>query len=135
MSHWIDKTAPGLGDIYALAEAAFASLPAPIRAAAGDVILQVEDFVSEDLLQSLDISDPFSLSGLYDGANIMDRTVSDPTPAVSRIFLFRRPILDEWAERGDVTLGELIAHVLIHEIGHHIGFTDADIDALLDLAE
>ncbi len=132
MSHWNDRVAPGLTDFFAMADEAFARLPAPIRAATGDVTLHVEDFASDDLLQSLGLEDPFELSGLYDGVSLMDRSVTDPAPVVSRVLLFRRPILDEWAERADVTLGDLVSHVLIHEIGHHMGFSDADIDALLE---
>ena len=133
MSHWNDRVAPGLTDFFALADEAFARLPAPIRAAAGDVTLHVEDFASEDLLQSLSLEDPFELSGnSMTESNLMDRSVTHPAPVVSRVTLFRRPILDEWAERADVTLGDFVSHVLIYEIGHHMGFSDADIDALLD---
>jgi predicted Zn-dependent protease with MMP-like domain len=82
------------------------------------------------VLGDLGIDDPFELSGLYQGVNRLDRSSTAPAPMASMIFLYRRPILDEWAERGDVTLGELIAHVLIHEIGHHFGLSDADIDAI-----
>jgi len=135
MNDWKDKTAPSVIDFFSLAQDAFAGLPAAIRTAAGEVTLHVEEFASEDVLQSLGIEDPFELSGLYDGINIIDRSVLDPTPVVSRVFLFRRPILDEWSERSDVGLGDLISHVLIHEIGHHMGFSDSDIDALLDLGE
>ena len=113
-----------------MAAAAFASLPAAIRKAAGDVTFLVENFASDEILADLSLEDPFELSGLYEGVNRLDRSVLDPTPQVSRVFLFRRPILDEWAERGDLTLGELVAHILIHEIGHHMGFSDADIEAL-----
>ncbi len=130
MNAWTELPAPSLEDIHALAAAAFASLPAAIRDAAGDVAFLVEDFATEEILGDLGVEDPFELSGLYEGVNRLDRSVLDPTPQVSRVFLFRRPILDEWAERGDLTLGELVAHVLIHEIGHHMGFSDADIEAL-----
>ena len=87
----------------------------------------VEDFADDDVLDGLGIEDPFELTGLYQGVNLADRSVLDPIPHLSQVRLYRRPILDEWAERGDVTLGELVAHVLVHEIGHHFGLSDADI--------
>jgi len=130
MNPWTERAAPSLADFEALAGAAFAALPDEIRAAAGEVALHIEDFASDETLDRLEIEDAFDLSGLYEGVNRLHRSISDPAPIIPRVFLFRRPILDEWAERGDVTLGELVTHVLIHEIGHHMGFTDDDIDAL-----
>ena len=130
MSAWASLPAPSIDDILELASDAFATLPSAIRAAAGDVTFHIDDFASDEILADLGIEDPFELSGLYEGVNRLDRSVLDPTPAVSRVFLFRRPLLDEWAERGDLSLGELVTHVLIHEIGHHMGFSDADIEAL-----
>jgi predicted Zn-dependent protease with MMP-like domain len=82
------------------------------------------------VLDDLGIEDPFELSGLYQGVNRMDRSVFASAIMPSTVFLYRRPILDEWAELGDVSLGDLVAHVLIHEIGHHFGLSDADIDAI-----
>ena len=130
MIDWADHPAPSPGDLAALARAAFDALPPPIRAAAGDVEFHVEDFADEETLDALGIEDPFELSGLYDGVDRIHQSVLDPMPHIARVFLFRRPILDEWAERGDVTLGDLIGHVLIHEIGHHMGLSDDDIMAI-----
>lgn len=127
---WRDAAAPSLDDIAALAEAAFAALPDKFRKLAGEVVFRVDDFPSEELLDDLEIEDPFELTGLYQGVDLSRRSVLDPSPEPARIFLFRRPILDEWVERGDVSLAELIAHVLTHEIGHHVGLSDADIDAI-----
>ena len=90
---------------------------------------------SDEVLDELGIENPFELSGLYSGVHIGHRSVLDPTPGPSRIFLYRRAILDEWAERGDVTLAELVSHVLVHEIGHHFGLSDDDIHAIEDAAE
>ncbi|MGL1376862.1 metallopeptidase family protein, partial [Vibrio parahaemolyticus] len=89
----------------ALAEAAFKRLPSPFRKAVGDVEFQISDFADDETLDVLGIEDPFELSGLYHGPSLAQRSVLDPNPAVSRIFLYRRPILDEWAEREGVTLG------------------------------
>lgn len=122
--------APSLDDLAALAEAAFAALPEGFRTLAGDVIFRVDDFAAEEVLRDLGIEDPFELTGLYHGVHIGDRSVFDPSPSPSRVFLYRRAILDEWAARGDVTLAELVSHVLVHEIGHHFGLSDDDIDAI-----
>ena len=122
--------APSLDDLAALAEAAFAALPADFRQMTGDVIFRVDEFAEKDVLDELGIEDAFELTGLYQGVDIGRRTVFDPSPQPSMIFLYRRPILDEWAHRGDVTLTELVTHVLVHEIGHHFGLSDDDIDAI-----
>ena len=127
---WTGAAAPSLDDLAALAEAAFAGLPDPIRSAVGHVVFRVDDFPSDGVLEELGIEDAFELTGLYQGVDRIRRSLFDPAPEASRVFLYRRPILDEWAERGDVTLGELIAHILVHEIGHHMGLSDDDIDAI-----
>lgn len=124
---WKSAAAPTLDDFAALAEDAFRALPQPFRRLAGEVRMQVEDFADDQMLDDLGIDDPFALTGVYQGVNLADRSVLDPVPHLSQLILFRRPILDEWAERGDVTLGELITHVLVHEIGHHFGLSDDDI--------
>ncbi len=130
MSAWKDKSAPTLEDIAALAEAAFAELPAAFRKQAGEIVFRVDDFASEEVLDDLGLEDPFELTGLYQGVDLGRRSVLDPSPEPARVFLYRRPILDEWAERGDVSLGDLVAHVLVHEIGHHFGLSDEDIHAI-----
>lgn len=127
---WSDAVAPSLDEFAALAGAAFAALPARFRQSTGDVEFRVQDFAEPEVLRGLGIEDPFALSGLYRGVSRMHRSPSSPHPMASMVFLYRRPILDEWADRGDVTLGELVAHVLIHEIGHHFGLSDDDIDAI-----
>jgi predicted Zn-dependent protease with MMP-like domain len=130
MSDPILGHAPSLDDLAALAERAFANLPEGFRRLAGDVVFRVDDFPPDDVLDELGIEDAFGLTGLYSGVDLAHRSVFDPSPAPSRVFLYRRPILDEWAERGDVTIEELVTHVLVHEIGHHFGLTDPDIDAI-----
>ena len=119
--------APSLDDLAALAEAAFAALPEAVRRMTGEVLFRVDDFASEAVLEALGIEDAFELTGLYQGVDIARRSLFDVAPQPSMVFLFRRPILDEWAERGDVALEELVSHVLVHEIGHHFGLSDAQI--------
>ncbi len=127
--------APSLDDLAALAEQAFAALPAEFRKLAGEVVFRVDDFATEEVLAELDLEDPFQLTGLYSGVDLAHRSVFDPEPHPSMVFLYRRPILDEWAERGDIPLAELVSHVLVHEIGHHFGLSDddmADIEAQVE---
>jgi predicted Zn-dependent protease with MMP-like domain len=122
--------APSLDDLAQLADQAFAALPEGFRSLAGDVVFRVDDFPSPEVLEELGIEDGFELTGLYQGVDIGHRSVFDPAPHTSMIFLYRRPMLDEWAERGDITLEDLVTHVLVHEIGHHFGLSDDDIDAI-----
>jgi predicted Zn-dependent protease with MMP-like domain len=126
---WAGAAAPSLDDFASLAEAALARLPEPFRTMAGDVRMRVADFADERLLADMGIEDAFELTGVYIGVDLRRQSVLDPAPHPSEVLLFRRPILDEWAERGDVALGDLIEHVLVHEIGHHFGLSDDDIHA------
>jgi len=122
--------APSLDDMAALAEAAFQALPEAFRKLAGEVVCRVDDFPPQDVLDELGIEDPFELTGLYQGVDLTRRSLFDPQPARSMVFLYRRPILDEWAAHGEITLEELVSHVLVHEIGHHFGLSDAQIEAI-----
>ena len=131
-STWTDQSAPSLDDFARLAQQAFADLPEAFRAAAGEVVVRVDDFADEETLAGFGMEDPFELTGLYHGVDIGRRDSLGPAAEPSRIFLYRRPILDEWCERGDVGLAEIIAHVLIHEIGHHFGLDDDQIHAIED---
>jgi predicted Zn-dependent protease with MMP-like domain len=118
-----------------LAERAFAALPEGFRRLAGDVVFRVDDFPPDDVLEDLGVEDAFGLTGLYSGVDLSRRSVLDPSPEPSRVFLYRRPILDEWAEHGEITLEELVSHVLVHEIGHHFGLSDPQIEAIEAAAE
>jgi predicted Zn-dependent protease with MMP-like domain len=129
------ELAPSLDDIDRLARAAWAAMPGTFRAMAGDMLIRIEDFATEDVLADLGIEDPFELSGLYQGVDLTQASIMDPTPQSAMVFLYRRAILDEWIERGDVTLAELVSHVLVHEIGHHFGLSDEAMDALLEQAD
>ncbi len=88
--------------------------------------IRIEDFADDDVLAEMGIENPFELTGLYQGVDLTQRSLADPAPQTPLVFLYRRPILDEWIERGDVALADLVAHVLIHEIGHHFGLSDED---------
>ena len=125
--------APSLDDFAALAEQAFDDLPEPFRGLVREAVIRVDDFADDAVLAEMEIADAFELTGLYQGVDLSRRSVFEATPP-PMIFLYRRPILDEWAERGDVTLEELVAHVLVHEIGHHFGLSDDDIDRIEDKA-
>lgn len=117
-------TPPSLEEMQQLAQAALAGLPVPFAAHLGGIRLLVEDFADEDALAELGIDDPFELTGLYEGLPLGDKSIDHSGALPDRIRLFRRPILDEWAERGDVTLEQLVTHVLVHEVGHHFGLSD-----------
>ncbi len=127
--------APSLDDFAVLAEQAFAALPEGFRKMAGDVQFRVQDFADQEVLDELGIEDAFELTGLYQGVDLARRSVFDPAPHASMVFLYRRPILDEWADNGEITLEELVTHVLVHEIGHHFGLSDAQIHAIEDQAD
>ena len=124
---------PSADEIEAIARAALQALPGPFADSIGDIVLQVEEFADDATLDNLGIEDPFELSGLYEGVPLTERSVDQSGMLPERVRLFRRSILDEWATR-DETLERLVAHVLIHEIGHHFGLSDADMHALEDSA-
>lgn len=125
--------APDAAAIEQLADAAIARLPALFRRHLDGVVLRIDEFAEEDVLKELGIEDPFELSGLYTGRPIGEQSsmLSGELPAM--IHLYRRPLLDEWAETG-VSLEALVTHVIVHEVGHHFGFSDADMHAIEDAA-
>lgn len=127
--HWASAIAPTLTDFEMLAADAWQKLPAEFRAVAGDLLIRVEDFATDEVLESLGIEDPFELTGLYQGVALTNQSISDNAREPDMVFLYRRAILDEWTDTGE-ELGHLIAHVLVHEIGHHFGFSDEDMEAI-----
>lgn len=124
---WRNARAPTLADIEALASAAWQRLPGEFRQMCGDLIIRVEDFAPDEVLDSLEIESPFDLMGLYHGVSLDKKSVSDVPREPDMVFLYRRAILDYWAEE-DESLGHLVTHVLVHEIGHHFGFSDEDME-------
>jgi predicted Zn-dependent protease with MMP-like domain len=129
MDKAITGLAPTADDIEAIARRALAALPEPFRAHLGDIALRVEEFADDEVLDTLEIDDPFDLTGLYTGRPVGEKSVTDTAAMPDMIHLYRRPLLDEWCETG-VTLDALVTHVLIHEVGHHFGLSDADMHAL-----
>jgi len=126
---------PTLQDFERLARSAWADMPATFRDMAGEVLIRIEDLADDGLLAELEIENAFELTGLYQGVDLTQASIMDPAPTQPMVFLYRRAILDEWIDRGDVALDELIAHVLIHEIGHHFGLSDEAMDAILEAAD
>lgn len=126
---WAEARAPTLREFENLAEAAWRTIPEEFRGLAKDVLIRIEDFASDEVLQSLGIENEFDLMGLYQGVSLEHKSVMDVAQEPDTVVLYRRPILDYWAD-SDETLGALVTHVLIHEIGHHFGLSDADMEAI-----
>ena len=120
---------PSADEMEAIARRALSSLPEPFAGHLRDVVLAVEEFADDETLDSMGIEDPFDLTGIYEGIPLTVRSVDHSGTLPDRIRLFRRPILDEWAG-GEDSLEHLIAHVLVHEVGHHFGLSDEDMHAL-----
>ncbi|KPQ08166.1 MAG: hypothetical protein HLUCCA12_03555 [Rhodobacteraceae bacterium HLUCCA12] len=130
MTDWTGRLAPSLDDIETLADRARSALPEPFAGAAREVAVQVVDFAPDDILTDLGIEDPFELTGLYDGVPLTQKSVFDSPGRPDVIWLFRAAILDEWLARGDVTLDQLVTHIFVHELAHHLGWSDDDIAAI-----
>ena len=124
-SEWSKRQAPSLAEFEAIADAAFARLPRRFGDLCKDVVIRVDDFPTDEVLDSMNIESPFDLLGLYHGVDLARQSIMDPAALPEMVFLYRRPILDYWAEHED-TLGQIVTHVLVHEIGHHFGLSDAD---------
>jgi predicted Zn-dependent protease with MMP-like domain len=127
---WRHFRAPSLADFEALAGEEFARLPEQFRATCGDLVIRVAEFATDDVLDDMGIDDPFDLMGLFQGVGLPFQPAGGVTGQMpNMVWLYRRPILDYWAEHEE-TLAGVIIHVLIHEIGHHFGFSDADMEAI-----
>lgn len=123
-------TPPSLADLEIIALEERERLPEPFRSMVADVPILVEDFCSdEEILDELGLETPWDLTGLYSGTAEPHKSTGHIAQDTDRIFLYRRPLLDEWCESG-IDLRQLVRHVLIHEIGHHFGFSDADMDEI-----
>jgi predicted Zn-dependent protease with MMP-like domain len=126
---WRSVKAPSLAEFEVLAGAVFRLLPKKFRELCADVVIQVDDFPSDEVLEEMEAESEFDLLGLFQGIGLPFRAESAAVQMPNMIWLYRRPILDYWAEH-DETLGAVVKHVLIHEIGHHFGLSDADMDAI-----
>ena len=126
---WLGVTAPSLADIEALAAEAYARLPETFRGLCENLVIRVEDFPEESVLDDMKVESEFDLLGLFQGVGLPFQSASTPQLMPNMIWLYRRPILYYWAEHED-TLGAIVTQVLVHEIGHHFGLSDDDIEAL-----
>ena len=127
---WIHRHAPTLEDFEVLARLAFDGLPATFRDLVGEVAFTIADFPDDDVLDEFGMDSPYDLMGLFHGIGLAHASAVPVTGGLpNRIWLYRRPILDYWAEHED-TLGAVVSHVLIHEIGHHFGLSDEDMEAI-----
>lgn len=120
---------PSLADFDVMAREIYAALPDELTQFVDNVVIRVDDFPDVDVEREMDLHSPFDLLGLYQGVALGDKSVLDTPAGVDMIFLYRRPILDYWCESGE-DLQHLIRHVLIHEIGHHFGLSDADMERI-----
>ncbi len=126
---WASAEAPSLADMDGLAAAAWDRLPGHFRKLCGDLVIRVEEFALDEVLDEFGFEDSYELMGLYQGVSLNRKSVSDAAREPDMVFLYRRAILDFWMEGGE-TLGDIVAHVLVHEIGHHFGFSDDDMEAI-----
>jgi predicted Zn-dependent protease with MMP-like domain len=131
---WQAHKAPSLDELEAIAQDAYRRLPDKFRALCADLVIRVEDFPTDQVLDELQAETEFDLLGLFQGVGLPFRSESAPTHMPNMIWLYRRPILDYWAEH-DETLGAIVTHVLVHEIGHHFGLSDDDMMAIETGAE
>ena len=126
---WRPRRAPSLEEFEVMAVEAFRRLPDKFRALCADLVIQVDDFPTDEVLDHLGAKSEFDVLGLFQGVGLPFRSESAPVQMPNMIWLYRRPILDYWSEH-DETLGAIVTHVLVHEIGHHFGMSDADMEAI-----
>jgi predicted Zn-dependent protease with MMP-like domain len=120
---------PSLADIQDLAEAALATIPDELKRHFVDVVIRVEEFPDEETEAEMELETPFDILGLYRGVALPHQSVAQSRAAIDMVFLYRQPILAEWCETGE-DLRDLVRQVLIHEIGHHFGFSDEDMERI-----
>lgn len=120
---------PSLTDIDAMAKAALASLPEELKSYTADVVVLVQEFPDDDVCREMELESPFDILGLYQGISLADKQLESSGAMPDMVFIYRRPILDYWCETGE-DLGHVVRHVLIHEIGHHFGFSDETMEAI-----
>jgi len=126
---WRGMIAPTLSDIDLLAAEAYARLPEHFRNLCQNLVIRVEDFPTRDVVEAMQLESEFDLLGLFQGVGLPFQSESVPELMPNMVWLYRRPILDYWAEHED-SLGQIVTHVLVHEIGHHFGLSDGDIEAI-----
>ena len=126
--------APSLADIEAIAVAALETIPAELAKHVGNLVIQVEEFPDDETTLDMGLESPFDLLGLYRGVALTQKSFGDVATGPDMVYLYRRPLLDYWCESGE-ELVHLVRHVLIHEIGHHFGFSDDDMERLEEAAE
>ncbi|MCK0208290.1 metallopeptidase family protein [Starkeya koreensis] len=126
---WLKRGAPSLAEMEAMAEEAYARLPEEFRALCGNLVIRVEDFPTDEVQKEMEAETPFDLLGLFQGIGLAQGYELATGMLPNMIFLYRRPILDYWAENEE-TLGDIVTHVLVHEIGHHFGLSDDDMERI-----
>jgi predicted Zn-dependent protease with MMP-like domain len=126
---WRAATAPSLAEMEAIAEEAYGRLPTTFRALCEGLVIHVDDFPTEEVMTDMRCETEFDLLGLFHGVGLPFQSVSNPSSMPNMVWLYRRPILDYWAEHEE-TLGSIITHVLVHEIGHHFGLSDDDMETI-----
>lgn len=128
-TNWREIPSPSLGDIEKIAAEVYETIPQVLRSRVDEVVIRVEQFAGDETLADLGMKSPFELLGLYRGVSLDQKSTLDLPQDVDMIFLYRRPLLDYWCETGE-ELDTLIRHVLVHEIGHHFGYSDDDMEAI-----
>jgi len=131
---WHDQLSPSMEEMELLALEAYAHLPEQFRSLTGEIVIQIAEFPTDEVLEELGAETEFDLLGLFQGVGLPFRSESAPTQMPNMIWLYRRPILGYWAEH-DETLGEIVTHVLVHEIGHHFGLSDDDMEKIEETAD
>jgi predicted Zn-dependent protease with MMP-like domain len=123
------RRAPSLNDIEVLAGRALETIPVALKRHLGPLVIRVEEFPDEETEEAMVLESPFDILGLYRGVALPHKSVAEPRAQVDMVFLYRRPILDYWCETGE-DLAAVVRHVLIHEVGHHFGFSDEDMERI-----